>query len=343
MTEWKTRSVRHIPEAELHAYLDQALSRSQCVEIERHLAECATCQRLRDSIAALRDRTTSLLARIGPPLIVPPQFTALQARHTERRHQRLRRIANSAWAASIVGAALLGWGLNRVPATPVTVALAPAAAQRVAVAPAPAALREPAPARPVTVAVSNATKSSRTPRLVRIGRTGNDAEPSWEFAHAVETDPTILHPSRPADPVTAGSISAEVPDFSAQPVAAAPELAGLWRTITPDSATGLRSGDIPLVPGLAVVQMRVQPGHGGGDVTAVDQALESGELIRTITGPAGPVGTLVQQNTELDPEANSSSARVTVTIRQGDRMVAVTGPSEALGSLLSRVSPRRRY
>ena len=54
--------MRHIPEDELHAYLDQALSRSQCVEIESHLARCPACQAERDAIAALRDRTTGLLA-----------------------------------------------------------------------------------------------------------------------------------------------------------------------------------------------------------------------------------------------------------------------------------------
>ena len=46
----------HIPEDELHAYLDQALSRSQAVEIECHLAECRRCQVERDRAAAVRDR-----------------------------------------------------------------------------------------------------------------------------------------------------------------------------------------------------------------------------------------------------------------------------------------------
>jgi hypothetical protein len=39
--------MRHIPEDELHAYLDQALSRTQCVEIESHLADCASCRATR--------------------------------------------------------------------------------------------------------------------------------------------------------------------------------------------------------------------------------------------------------------------------------------------------------
>ncbi|MBL8988991.1 MAG: zf-HC2 domain-containing protein, partial [Gemmatimonadetes bacterium] len=66
---------RHIPEDELHAYLDQALSRSQCVEIECHLAECRRCQIERDRAAAVRDRTTALLAESAPRRIhAPPQF-----------------------------------------------------------------------------------------------------------------------------------------------------------------------------------------------------------------------------------------------------------------------------
>ena len=335
--------MRHIPEAELHAYLDQALSRSQCVEIERHLAECAPCQGLRDHIAGLRDRTTALLARIGPPLIVPPPFSLLESRHAVRRHARIRRAVNGAWAASIVGAALLGWGLNRTPVTAHQLALGSASPRAIPTAGVAAPSLEPTQTRVLTREPS-AARVAHAPKLVRVARPGREDPAGWEFANAVEADASTLYSARPVEhQVSVGAVSSDVPDFSAQPVAIAPELAGLWRTVVPDSATGLRNGDIPLVPGLAVVQMRVQPGYGEGDVTAVDQALESGELIRTIAGPASRVGTLVERNTELDPQSNSPSARVTVTIRQGDRMVAVTGPSEALGSLLSRVNARRRY
>lgn len=335
------RTVRHIPEDELHAYLDQALSRSQCVEIERHLAECSPCQGMRDDIAALRDRTTALLARVGPPTIVLPPFAILQARHADRRAQRTRRVANGAWAASVIGAALLGWALNRAQPGPAQLAVGGTTQQIASTV--PATTMAPAPLQAAAHAPKPVHRTP-APRLVRVRR--DDAESTsvsaWGFAPAVETDPSTVSAMRSADPVSLSPVSYEVPDFSAQPVSAAPELAGLWRTVVPDSVGGIRSGDIPLVSGLAVVQMRVQPGHGEGDVTAVDQALESGDMIRTIAGPAGRVGALVEQNSELDPQANSAGSRVTVTIRQGDRMVAVTGPSEALGSLLSRVN-RRRY
>ena len=101
---------RHIPEEELHSYLDQALSRSQCVEIESHLAVCAPCRERRADIAALRDRTTALLSTLAPPTIHTPPFAELRQRHAERSARRQRIIHRSAWAASIVMALGFGWG-----------------------------------------------------------------------------------------------------------------------------------------------------------------------------------------------------------------------------------------
>jgi hypothetical protein len=340
------RSVRHIPEAELHAYLDQALSRSQCVEIERHLAVCLACQSHRDGIAALRDQTTALLARLGPPLVLPPPYSSLEARFAERQRTRRRWVANGAWAASLVGAALLGWALNPAPvgsraASPATVASIPA--------PVPVAPVRIAHDTPANVALNvQAQRPAPRPHQPRLMRAEFPAtEPAtWGFSRAVETDPSTLNPPVPEPAATHVATSQESPpDFSAQPVSAPPELAGLWRTIVPDSLTRTRGSDVPLVPGLTVVQMRVQPGQSAedGEVTAVDQVLATGEMIRTIAGPAGRVGSLVDEHAQSDSAHGQTDGRVTVTFRQGDRMVAVTGPSDALGSLLSRVNTRRRY
>jgi len=101
--------MRHIPEDELHAYLDQALSRSQCVEIESHLAGCPSCRATRDGIAALRDHTTALLARLAPPRRVPMAFEALRHEGDLRASIRRRRIRAAAWAASLVLAVGTGW------------------------------------------------------------------------------------------------------------------------------------------------------------------------------------------------------------------------------------------
>src|ERR671925_2088089 len=101
--------MRHIPEDELHAYLDQALSRSQCVEIESHLAACPSCQAARDGIAALRDQTTALLAKLAPPRSFPPPFESLRRQAALEVRARRRRLQLAAWAASLVAALGLGW------------------------------------------------------------------------------------------------------------------------------------------------------------------------------------------------------------------------------------------
>ena len=77
------RPMSHIPEEALHAYLDQALSRSRCVVIESHLAACPQCRASRDSIAALRDRTTLLLGRLSPERRIPPSLEELGRRVRE--------------------------------------------------------------------------------------------------------------------------------------------------------------------------------------------------------------------------------------------------------------------
>src|SRR5918999_262861 len=101
--------MRHIPEDELHAYLDQGLSRSQCVEIESHLAVCASCQANRDGIAALRDRTTALLAKLAPPRSFPAPFDTLRRRAAMELSARRRRLHRAVWAASLVAAVAAGW------------------------------------------------------------------------------------------------------------------------------------------------------------------------------------------------------------------------------------------
>jgi hypothetical protein len=356
--EASRRTVRHIPEDELHAYLDQALSRSQCVEIERHLARCTRCQSERDAIAALRDRTTALLARVGPPPIIPPAFETLMARAAARQQRRWRWLKVSGWAATISGVLFLGWWMSgrlfRVQTGPA-----------MAAAPAPAPVRDTPRAEPVPAASQPVQLASQKPRpvrrpqpaepnprqLVRASRpVGTEAPEASDFALATETDP-LADLSGAGERLTLTDATAlELHDIAAQPVSDDPRLNGLWRTVVPDKESSDARSDVALVPGLPVVQMRVQPGNAGDDVTAVDQMLESGDMIRTISGPASRVAALVNEDAAADSTAEQSdtspNSHMTVTIRQADRMVAVTGPANALGSLLARVNiknAKRRY
>jgi|SRR6478736_5187491 len=103
--------MRHIPEEELHAYLDQALSRAQAVEIESHLAGCARCRMERDAIAGLRDRTTALLSTLAPAQSIQrPAWAELRRRHHLATARRARIIRGAVWAASLVAAIGLGYG-----------------------------------------------------------------------------------------------------------------------------------------------------------------------------------------------------------------------------------------
>ncbi len=343
MTEWN-RPVRHIPDDELHAYLDQALSRSQAVEIERHLARCPRCQAGRDAIAAMRDRTTDILACLGaPPIILPPPYADLVARHAATGTRRSSRVRRSILAAGLAG--MLFAGHNSWPAGR---GEAPVAAPTIATS-APAV--DP-PDSPVSTSVATPSQNSQPARhasrparpaspqvesrqLVR--RASRSEPPADGIASAVETDPGTWFAGVAAERAPLAESLSEESVVSVAPVGNQdPRLAGLWRTVTPDRA-GPNAG-VPLLPGAAILRMRMQPGDDGAEVVAVDQQLESGELIRTISGPARRVSALVNEDGGRD-----ASGRVTVTIRQADRMVAVTGPSDVLGSLLSRVNDRRRY
>ncbi|MGB7212291.1 MAG: zf-HC2 domain-containing protein [Gemmatimonadales bacterium] len=158
--------MRHIPEEELHAYLDQALSRSQAVEIESHLADCDRCRGLRDDAALLRDRTTALLARLGPGTIPLPPFEVIRRRAAAEHRQRRTILRRATWAASIVVAAGLGWASRRIlPALPSTEPSAAVTPQRAA-GPAEAAIVRHPPATLASTATIQArhapTRSIRT-------------------------------------------------------------------------------------------------------------------------------------------------------------------------------------
>lgn len=344
MTGWN-RPVRHIPDDELHAYLDQALSRSQAVEIERHLARCPRCQAARDAIAAMRDRTTDILAGLGAPaVILPPPYADLVARHASRETRRSGWVRRSVLAAGLAGMLFAGHNSWRIPtvADPVpagtTTAAVPAAAPqdaRTSIAAArPSQTSQPSPpAQPAARPARRAPPPPESRQLVR--RAAVSEPPADGVAQAIETDPGTWFAGMAVEPASRAESWSEESVVNVVPVGNHdPGLAGLWRTVTPERG----GAGVPLVPGAAILRVRMQPGDDGAEVVAVDQQLESGELVRTISGPARRVAALVNEDGGRD-----AAGRVTVTIRQADRMVAVTGPSDVLGSLLSRVNARRRY
>jgi hypothetical protein len=309
--------MRHIPEAELHAYLDQALSRSQCVEIESHLARCAACQGERDDIAALRDRTTALLSGLAPALHRPPAWSDLEARAAVHQARRRRHVRHGAWAASVAAAVAAGWlasDLARIPA-----GNAPAGEAAAAVAPA-AGLRVADPS-PVDLTASNPVPPAPAPDPVR-RETAAQPEP---FRRDTLDAPAVPAPAGMALRSADGGLA----DFP---------LEGVWRTVTWDRLRRDSSEWVPRVSGLPVTGIRVSQGNSGG-LSVVSQKLAGGETIRTVAGPASDVRSLISNRRGQSASAQLQEDARMASRADGDRMLVIMGdvPADTLRAFLLRV------
>jgi hypothetical protein len=327
--------MRHIPEDELHAYLDQGLSRSQCVEIESHLAACSTCQAARDGIAALRDRTTALLTKLAPPRSFPPEFESLRRRAASQVSARRRRIQIAMWAASLVAAVGLGWTASFLlrPTAPLT---------RLAAVPVVALpALDQAPESLVQKQVRRDTPAAQPTRR----------RPSVRAAASVSAP-------APAPVVPPPALELSSIDIPRSDVGF--ELDGMWRTMSWAGAQAEAGDQLPHIDGLPVVQVQVQTSEKGKQpLMVVAQQLASGEVIRTIEGPTTDVSHLLARRAMSDPvptrttpdSAVGDSAPAphdhtdrTMAMQRGDRMLVITGalPSDSLLAMIRRLNAEMR-
>jgi Putative zinc-finger len=325
--------MRHIPEEELHAYLDQGLSRSQCVEIESHLAVCPSCQGARDAIAALRDRTTALLAKLAPPRAFPPAFESLRRRAALEASARRRRIRAAAWAASLMAAVGLGWTANH------TLTLRAAAPARVE--PQTAGTSTDTTAVPPVV-IASAPKTVPAVRPAGHRRSGRHVK-----VEALASLPPVV----PAPSLELSTIDLPRPDLQV-------DLDGMWRTMSWDGAQAEAGDKLPHIDGLPVVQVQLQAGEQGKQpLMVVAQQLSSGEVIRTIEGPTNDVSHLLARRTMTDPDPTTVSGDSnraggitlshtdrTMAMQRGDRMLVITGalPSDSLLAMIRRLNAEMR-
>ncbi len=339
--------MRHIPDDELHAYLDQGLSRSQCVEIESHLAGCSSCRATRDGIAALRDRTTALLASLAPPRRIPPSFEMLGGLAAERVHTRRRRVRAAAWASSLVAAIGLGWTASMVvgPGRDVTVAArTPVAESLPAITPShPAEVKAPVsvavndPATPMTVR-SEPIPSAGPARVTAAAAARKARQDSIRAARLALLDPA---PAPELEPL----------DDPAPP--AGEQFAGMWRTMSWDGAQTESGRSPPHIDGLPVLRVQVQANDNGKrPLMVVAQQLASGQVIQTIEGPANDVSELLSRRTTSSSGAGLSvsvsdaepAADQAMAMQMGDRMIAITGalPSDSLRAMIRRINAEMR-
>jgi hypothetical protein len=338
------RIMRHIPEEELHSYLDQALSRSQCVEIESHLARCAWCRDSRDNIAALRDRTTALLSTLTPVRHrIPPSWESLSLQAAAARGIRRSRVARGAlWAASIAAAIGLGWGgLELLQQAPVT---------RSAQAASPVS-RDSAPVQQLAVQLAPAREVA-APRAAP----GPAASTSVPVRHVVEERSAPMDSDSgaslysPSEPVGSRLSAGGLPSGDLGLIDG-----GMWRTLSWDNARRERGESVPRIRGLPVVEVQVAAASRdstGQPTMIVAQQLRSGQLIHTIEGPATDVTRLLaSQRTEgkspWPTMADSTGvAEGTMAMRHGDRMLAIQAspsvPADSLRAMIRRLNAANR-
>ncbi|MEO7987638.1 MAG: hypothetical protein ABI766_13990, partial [Gemmatimonadales bacterium] len=139
------------------------------------------------------------------------------------------------------------------------------------------------------------------------------------------------------------------------PRSSAEEFSGMWRTMSWDGAQAEAGKPLPHIDGLPVVQVQVQNAEGAHPLMVVAQQLTSGQVIRTIEGPASDVSQLLARRTMADVDsvqlrggttggAGSIDQDHSMAMQLGDRMLAITGdlPSDSLRAMIRRLNVEMR-
>ncbi|MEZ4378756.1 MAG: zf-HC2 domain-containing protein [Gemmatimonadales bacterium] len=313
-------SVRpHLPEEELHAWLDGELSPAQRREIAEHLLACLICRALEGEVRALRARSSALLALASPARI---RGLPLPARRPRRR---LRPGAAAAAAVALAGGT---WLATSRPAP------GDESAPRLAtafVAPAILAAVSPAlaPDAQATVASNERRTGSRARTLTLASRA--TLTPNV-IGGRTRTPPTsISRPLRTVDPM------AELAPSTLQGVR--------WESA--DYSEARQAGAaIAHLDGVPVSSVRLQPSPVGGRPTAmVRQLLADGRAVWVVEGTEGEVsdiarlleasGLTMSAARRVRPDYIGSDAEPTRTVR----VVTVASylPYDSLESLTERL------
>ncbi len=224
---------------------------------------------------------------------------------------------------------------------------------------APAVATAPAPSAPAT----SQPDAGRSVRVVAARTRGSEtaavARPGRPPARTAEVVTRSLDSTRAATRDAALSVLNSTPALELtrleRPAAHGElDLGGMWRTMSWDGAKAEAGERLPHIDGLPVVQVQVQSGEQSSrPVTVVAQQLASGQVIRTIEGPATDVSQLLSRRAISDVDSLflpgdsaglGRDANHAMAMQLGDRMLAITGdlPSDSLRAMIRRLNAEMR-
>jgi hypothetical protein len=242
----------HLPEEELHAWLDGELSSAQRADVAQHLLACLICRALEAEVRAVREHASRLLAIATPASIRRPAIPAA------RRQLRWGRVTGLAAAATaVVGTSwLLGLGGGSQAPAILLATAAPVTQAIHASYPAPAVVEvrlDPPPAPVPSRRLVLASRAAMTPQI---------AQPTGIIQIA---DRRL----RVVDPMAGLS----------------PAVGEGWQTTSFQEAREASNGELAHLEGLETRAVRLQPSTVGGRATAmVRQLLPDGRVVWVVEG-----------------------------------------------------------
>ena len=324
----------HVDDGELTAYADGAYPANDpdALRISAHLSACDNCRTRLEQAHVLRDRTAQILGFATPGPASAPPFETLEAKLSTSSRPPRRHI-NLAWAASIMLALGLGWfgrgawqdppmrgGVVQEETLTASDAAATVAAAPSAQAPAP----QPSP--------QVASETRAAPR---------QSDRAQVLGAAAAREETAVGAT-----VGVASAAARTPAATPPPAAAAPSLAeadlaadAVANRQYMSAADAERRGiNVPRIPELPVARIAMSQ-----DTTFVEQSLPDGRVVRLTV--MNEVAEARRERRSAGRVAAPEMAQVqksvvpNVTIRQGDKVILVTGPlpEDSLRALAAKI------
>ncbi|MEO8479849.1 MAG: zf-HC2 domain-containing protein [Gemmatimonadota bacterium] len=250
----------HLPEEELHAWLDDQLSPAQRAELAEHLLACLICRALEAEVRVTRSRSIALLA-LALPRTSRHAGRQLPARRPIRR---LRPMAAAALAIIAAGSSWMAFGPARPTSQPVLALAGVVVSPALMAALIPGTGTGDAATDPAAAAIA---RSSMLARSVAAGVTPRVVGQRAAVNFAVRPL-TTMDPMSELSPSTSGVV---------------------WQNASYQEARR-EAGALAHLEGVPVSTVRLQaPANGGRPASMVRQVLPDGRAVWVIEGTESDV------------------------------------------------------